>query len=162
MMDHTRSLPALLLLAALLAEFATAAMWRHPPSSNNNNNNNNNNTDTDTGAAKFRSVPPQWPQSWAVKNSLQIYACNYSGWLDADLISKFSLVALDWSTGKELWANEHTMDAEQLMVDQVAKILERRPDTIAFVYRNTVKALSWFGSVREKLADPRYSGYFLK
>ena len=30
-----------------------------------------------------------------------------------------------------------------------------------FVYRNLVKALPWFTSVREKLQDPAYAGWFL-
>ena len=30
------------------------------------------------------------------------------------------------------------------------------------MYRNIVKALPWFTSVREKLTDPAYSGWFLK
>ena len=105
--------------------------------------------------------PPGWIQSWELRDSLQIYACNYSTWLDADFAAQFSLVALDWSNGKELWANEGPMDAEQLLVDQAARLLARRPNTTVFIYRNTVKALSWFRSVREKLADPAYSGFFL-
>ena len=31
-----------------------------------------------------------------------------------------------------------------------------------FVYRNIVKALPWFRTVREKLNDERFSGFFLK
>jgi hypothetical protein len=31
-----------------------------------------------------------------------------------------------------------------------------------WVYRNFVKALPWFTSVREKIMDPAYSGWFLK
>ena len=30
-----------------------------------------------------------------------------------------------------------------------------------FVYRNMVKALPWYKSVREKIVDPAYSGFFL-
>ena len=31
-----------------------------------------------------------------------------------------------------------------------------------WVYRNTIKALNWFSSVREKLDDPRYASWFVK
>jgi hypothetical protein len=31
-----------------------------------------------------------------------------------------------------------------------------------WVYRNTIKALNWFASVREKLDDPAYSGWFVR
>ena len=30
------------------------------------------------------------------------------------------------------------------------------------MYRNLVKALPWFSSVREKLLDPAYAGFFLR
>jgi hypothetical protein len=31
-----------------------------------------------------------------------------------------------------------------------------------WVYRNTIKALNWYSSVREKLDDPKYSSWFTK
>jgi hypothetical protein len=108
-----------------------------------------------------RPVPPSWVQSWAPANSTAIYACNYSGFFDAKFLAQFALVQLDWSTGKNVWANQHPMDAETLMIDQVERIQRARPGTITMVYRNTVKALSWFRSVREKLVDPAYAGFFL-
>ena len=36
------------------------------------------------------------------------------------------------------------------------------PSSRSFVYRNLVKALPWFKSVREKLDDPQFSGFFLR
>lgn len=105
--------------------------------------------------------PPSWPQSWALANSTAIYACNYSGLLEPSFIKQFAFVQLDWSNGKDIWANQHPMDAESLLVAQAAAIKAERPDTIVQVYRNTVKALSWFSSVRDKLVDPAYSGWFL-
>jgi hypothetical protein len=35
------------------------------------------------------------------------------------------------------------------------------PGTKSFVYRNMIKALPWFSSVREKLTDPAYSAWFM-
>jgi len=35
------------------------------------------------------------------------------------------------------------------------------PSTHVWVYRNIVKALPWFSTVREKLEDPKYWGFFL-
>lgn len=35
------------------------------------------------------------------------------------------------------------------------------PNTRVFVYRNMVKALPWFTSVREKLTDPAYAPWFM-
>ena len=37
---------------------------------------------------------------------------------------------------------------------------DKKPNkTKVWIYRNTIKALNWFGSVREKLDDPQYSGW---
>eukprot|EP00666_Eupelagonemidae_sp_cell4sb_P015195 gene15195-18755_t len=36
------------------------------------------------------------------------------------------------------------------------------PAAKVFVYRNLVKALPWYTSVREKIVDPAYSGWFLR
>lgn len=47
------------------------------------------------------------------------------------------------------------------MVTQAAMTKAANPDTHVWVYRNLVKALPWFKSVREKLLDPAYSGFFL-
>ena len=54
------------------------------------------------------------------------------------------------------------MDAELRMVEQAAITKGRNADAHVWVYRNLVKALPWLGSVREKLVDPAYSGFFLK
>jgi hypothetical protein len=35
-------------------------------------------------------------------------------------------------------------------------------NTRVFVYRNFVKALPWYTSVREKISDPAYAGWFLR
>ena len=31
-----------------------------------------------------------------------------------------------------------------------------------WAYRNTIKALNWYTSVREKLDDPKYASWFIK
>lgn len=114
-----------------------------------------------TGLLRKKTAPPSWPQSWAVANSTVTYGCNYSGYFDPAYIAQFALVALDWSHGKEVWANEHPMDGEALLLEQVLRIRANRPNTITMVYRNTVKALSWFSHVREKIIDPAFAGWFL-
>ena len=35
------------------------------------------------------------------------------------------------------------------------------PTKKVWVYRNGIKALPWFASVREKLLDPQFAGWFL-
>ena len=85
----------------------------------------------------------------------------------------------DWSNAKQIWANAHPMSAEELLVEQAkrrkAAICPHTcpypagcptkaacPQAKTWVYRNFVKALPWYSSVREKLEDPQYSGFFLK
>jgi hypothetical protein len=54
------------------------------------------------------------------------------------------------------------MRCEETMADAAAATHARNPRAKVFVYRNLVKALPWFATVRAKLDDPRYSGFFLK
>lgn len=119
---------------------------------------------------------PAFPITYNMSRSTIAMACNYTGLLNLTVLGKFGLIDIDWSNGKELWANAHPMDAEETMSKQ-ARILKsfacptqcpspqgckHRGDcsTHVFVYRNLVKALPWLTSVREKLIDPQYSGFF--
>ena len=71
-------------------------------------------------------------------------------------------LANEQSNAKQLWANTKPMDAEVRMVTQAAATKGKNPDGHVWVYRNLVKALPWFETVREKLLDPAYSSWFLK
>jgi hypothetical protein len=53
------------------------------------------------------------------------------------------------------------MNNDEVLIEQVAKVKAVNPTTKVWVYRNLVKALSWFKDVGEKLSDPAYSGWFL-
>ena len=48
------------------------------------------------------------------------------------------------------------------MVTQAAATKGENPDGHVWVYRNLVKALPWFETVRAKLLDPAYASWFLK
>ena len=91
-----------------------------------------------------------------------IQPCNDSGPFDPAFGSKFGIADYDWSNMKNVWVNTKPMDCEKLLVKQAQMNRKLNPQSRAFVYRNLVKALNWFGSVREKLDDPAYSGFFLK
>ena len=91
-----------------------------------------------------------------------IQPCNDSGPFDPAFGSKFGIADYDWSNMKNVWVNTKPMDCEKLLVEQAQMNRKLNPHSKAFVYRNLVKALNWFGSVREKLDDPAYSGFFLK
>lgn len=63
----------------------------------------------------------------------------------------------------KVWAQSHPMDCEELLTTQAEMVLALDPgipgeQPRVWVYRNTIKALNWFASVREKLDDPAYSG----
>ena len=68
----------------------------------------------------------------------------------------------DWSTGRDIWANSKPMDNARVLIEQAAKVKAINPSTHVWVYRNLVKALSWYKDVGEKLSDPAYSGWFLQ
>ena len=123
---------------------------------------------------------PKFPSTYNMSMSTMIMPCNDTGFMGMqDIVGKFGIVDYDWSNAKQLWANAHPMNAEELLLQQ-AKISKAAacPDTCAlpggcaeknacplakvWVYRNLVKALPWFTSVREKLEDPRYAGFFLR
>lgn len=111
---------------------------------------------------KSRLCLPKWTATYNMSLSTIIMPCNTSGYYDAAVAAQFGIVDIDWSNGKQLWANAQPMDCEDRLVQQARMIKERNGATKVWVYRNLVKALPWYASVREKLCDPAYEGWFLK
>ena len=101
------------------------------------------------------------------------------------------MAAYDWSNAKELWSNAQPMDADRMLTKQAELVLAADPgiegeQPRVWVYRehtttayslsirvevwvtrrmlagNKIKALNWFGNVREKLDDPQFAGWFIK
>ena len=123
---------------------------------------------------------PQWQPTYNMSQSTIVMPCNFTSWMGSeDVISKFGIVDYDWSNAKQLWAQGHPMDCEERLVEQAKRrkaaacptacpfprgCLRKSdcPHAKVWVYRNLVKALPWFTSVRQKLDDPQYSGFFLK
>lgn len=87
--------------------------------------------------------------------------CNVSGWFDAKLAARYGIADFDWSNVRSMWARDHPMDDGARLSQQVQKVKTINPKTHVWVYRNLVKALSWYAEVGEKLADPAYAGWFL-
>ena len=83
-----------------------------------------------------------------------------SGFLDAELYSQFGVVSVDWSNAKSLWVVP-PMSCEEKLVEQAALLKAARPGVRVMGYRNIVKALPWFSSVREKMDDPKTRNWFL-
>jgi hypothetical protein len=108
-----------------------------------------------------RPTLPRWNHTYDMARSTIVMPCNTSGPLDPDFFSQFGIVDVDWSHMKHQWANTKPMDSSGLMVKQAQALRARNPNCRLWVYRNLVKALPWITSVREKLEDPQYSGWFV-
>jgi hypothetical protein len=121
-----------------------------------------------------------------------LYTCNHTGLHDPVYAASFGVAVYDWSNAKSEWVNTHPMNCEEMLTKQAEMVLAEDPgipthactrvhtcmrmtekyswhvagveggQPRVWVYRNTIKALNWFSSVREKLDDPQYSGWFVK
>ena len=104
---------------------------------------------------------PPWPPEWRLSRSTLTMQCNSSGWSSPERAAPFGIVSYDWSNAKAQWAAAKPMDCEERLLDQ-ARMSKKAGAEHVFVYRNVVKALPWFATVREKLDDPAYSSWFLR
>ena len=113
----------------------------------------------DTAAALL----PPWPPTFSLQRSTIGMPANESGYLDVGLASKFGIIDLDWSNSKAHWSAAQPMNDEELLIEQAAEIKAASGGkTRVFVYRNLVKALPWYTTVRERLDNPAYESWFLK
>jgi len=87
--------------------------------------------------------------------------CNFSGYTDPKRTTGWALIDFDWSNAKAFWAAAKPMDCAELLLNQVKMTTDASPGTTVYVYRNSIKALPWFTSVRVKLEDPAYAPWFL-
>ena len=95
-----------------------------------------------------------------------LYTCNSSGIHNISEAVRYGIVSYDWSNAKKLWANSQPMDDAERLTRQAELVQSLDPgiqgeQPRVWVYRNKVKALNWFTSVREKLDDPQYAGWFV-
>ena len=54
------------------------------------------------------------------------------------------------------------MNCEEMLVEQVKQTTAASPGTTVWVYRNGIKALPWYTTVRLKVTDPKYAPWFMK
>jgi len=104
---------------------------------------------------------PPWPPTYNMSMSTIMMPCNGGGYFDSSFAAKFGIASFDWSNAKAIWSNAKPMSCEETLVTQAQMTKKINPDTHVWVYRNIVKALPWFSSVRAKLEDPKYWGFFL-
>eukprot|EP00980_Cylindrotheca_fusiformis_P001847 scaffold414_cov109-Cylindrotheca_fusiformis.AAC.10 len=109
------------------------------------------------------SQNPPWQPSYGVLDSLISMQYNHSGFSSPSRGADFGIISYDWSNAKDVWAQAKPMSCEELLVEQV-ELTKQAGGKRIFVYRNFVKALPWFQSVRDKLNDPSgtYDGFFLR
>ena len=86
---------------------------------------------------------------------------------DVEEALKYGVVAFDWSNGRTIWENTKPMDDEELLTKQAEMVLSRDPGVAGgqpkvWVYRETIQALNFFSSVREKLDDEAFAGWFYR
>lgn len=91
-----------------------------------------------------------------------VQPCNTAAFMNNSFMANFGVVDYDWSDAKNIWSAAQPMDCEEALVTQAdGTHALQKPGGRVWVYRNSVKALPWFTSVREKLEDPAYWGWFL-
>jgi len=110
---------------------------------------------------------PSWKPTWGMRNSTVLYTCNNTGMHNVTHANQFGVVVYDWSNAKAIWANAHPMSSEELITKQAEAVYAQDPGLPGYAprvwaYRNTIKALNWYSSVREKLDDPKYASWFIK
>lgn len=76
-------------------------------------------------------------------------------------LKHWGVVALDFETEENIWANHRPKDADVMMVEQAAVMKKMAPNTQVWVYRNLVQPYANFVQLREKIEDPQYSGWFI-
>jgi len=104
---------------------------------------------------------PPWPATYNMSKSTIFMPCNDQGYFDSNFAAKFGIASYDWSNAKALWTKAKPMNCEETLVMQAQQTKKVNPNTHVWVYRNIVKALPWFSTVRTKLEDPKYWGWFL-
>lgn len=87
--------------------------------------------------------------------------CNKTGYTDPLTTVGWGFIDFDWSNAKSLWAAAKPMNCAELLSKQVQMTTAASPGTTVYVYRNSIKALPWYTSVRETLSDPAYAKWFI-
>lgn len=110
-----------------------------------------------------RAQVPTWPVTWVTNRSTYWYSCRQDAQNDPSLATNWSIINIDWSNEKDIWAKEKPMRCEERLFEQAQAFKAARPPWArSWVYRNTCKALPWYSTVRSKLVDPAYAPWFLR
>ena len=105
---------------------------------------------------------PNHPFTWEMNRSTILMPCNMSGILRPSWTRGWGIVDVDWSNAKGEWAKAKPMNCEEMLADQARLTTAATPGSTVWVYRNSIKALPWFTTVRVKLTDPDYAAWFMR
>lgn len=94
-------------------------------------------------------------------DSTIVMPCSTQGFLNLSNFDGYGLIDVDWSNARSWWASQEPMMCEEALVEQAAAIKAAFPSTRVFVYRNIVKALNWYSSVRYALDNTSFSSWFI-
>ncbi len=107
-------------------------------------------------------APVPWEHTYDMARSTGIMICNSSGHVGARWGARWGLVDIDWNSNKNAgWATAAPMNCEEDMLQNANEIKAINSSVITWVYRNGIKALPWLTSVRKRLQDPAYWGWFM-
>jgi len=104
---------------------------------------------------------PNAKPTYQMNLSTIIMPCNYTGFTDPSTTKGWGVIDFDWSNAKAFWAQAKPMDCSELLAKQVEMTTAAHPETKVWVYRNSIKALPWYTTVREKLTDPAYAPWHM-
>ena len=116
------------------------------------------------GLPSLRLNPP-WSATWNMSLSTAFMPCDANGPRPVPfppaVAARWGIADTDWSNGREAYSKAAPMDCEEMLLAQAVANHALNPAAKQMVYRNAIKSLPWFSSVREKLENRAYWGYFL-
>ena len=116
------------------------------------------------GDAAMSRLHPDAPPTWQLNRSTIVMYCDYGRLVDPSELASWSngIIDWDWSHGKEIWAKGQPMNSTEVVLEQVAAQAAAFPGVEQWVYRNNIKMLPWFSSVRRMLSDTSSAPWLLK
>jgi hypothetical protein len=106
-------------------------------------------------------LPSSWPPTYDVARSTIMMPCRTAGLMEPEAVRGWGVVSYDWSNGKAQWTQATPMNCTEMLEQQAALTKSAFPQAKVWVYRNSILALPWFSSVRTKLNDAAYEGWFM-
>lgn len=109
---------------------------------------------------------PSWKPTWLLNQSTIFMPCNTTGSepvpMDPVEAARWGIADFDWSNGLDAWlAKAPNCNPEELLLSQAQAVHAQSTTGHVWVYRNAIKAESWFTSIRTKMEDRSYWNWFL-